>query len=91
MANIKSAIKRIRVSEKKRLTNQNRLSRIRTFIKKVDLAITAGDAKAADAAFRELQPEIQRGQAKHTMTKNAVARKLSRLSGKIKALKTKAA
>jgi len=91
MANIKSAIKRIRTSEKKRLVNQNRISRIRTFIKKVETAISTGDAAAADTAFRALQPEIQRGQAKGAMEKNAVARKLSRRSAKIKALKTKAA
>ncbi len=91
MANIKSAIKRIRTAEKKRLINQNRVSRIRTFIKKVEAAIQLGDAAAADTAFRALQPEIQRGQAKGAMEKNAVARKLSRLSAKIKALKTKAA
>ena len=91
MANIKSAIKRIRTSEARRVRNKTRLSRVRTFIKKVETAIQAKDAKAADAAFREMQPEIQRAQSKGTMHRNAVARTLSRLSGHIKALKGKAA
>lgn len=87
MANIKSAMKRIKVTEKRRLENQTRTSRVRTFVKKVEDAIKSGDAKAADTAFQALQPEIQRSQAKGTFHKNAVGRTLSRLSGKIVALK----
>lgn len=90
MANIKSAIKRIKVTEKRRLENQTRTSRVRTFVKKVEDAIKSGDAKAADTAFQALQPEIQRSQSKGTFHKNAVARTLSRLSGKIAVLKGKA-
>ncbi len=91
MANIKSAIKRIRTSEQRRLRNKTRMSRVRTFIKKVEAAIQAKDAKAADIAFREMQPEIQRAQAKGTLHRNTVARTLSRLSGHIKTIKGKAA
>ena len=91
MANIKSAMKRIRTSEKRRLINKSRISRVRTFIKKVEGAITAGDTTAATAAFQALQPEIQRAQSKGTIHKNTMARTLSRLSGHIKALKGKAA
>ncbi len=87
MANIKSAIKRIKVTEKRRLENKNRISRVRTFVKKVEDAVQIGDAAAADLAFRNLQPEIQRSQSKGTFHKNVVARTLSRLSGKIVALK----
>lgn len=87
MANIKSAIKRIRVTEKRRLENKTRISRVRTFIKKVDEALKAGDTSAADVAFKALQPEIQRSQTKGTLHKNTVARTLSRLSGKIVAAK----
>lgn len=83
MANIKSAIKRIRVTEKRRIENKTRMSRVRTFIKKVDDALKSGDTTAADTAFKALQPEIQRSQARGTMHKNTVARTLSRLSGKI--------
>jgi small subunit ribosomal protein S20 len=85
MANIKSAIKRIRTAETKRLQNKTRISRVRTFISKVDEAVKAGDVKAADAAFKAAQPEIQRSK----MPKNTVARTLSRLSGKIAKLKGK--
>lgn len=91
MANIKSAMKRIRTSEKRRIENKTRISRVRTFIKKVEAAVQAKDAQAADTAFREMQPEIQRAQAKGTLHRNTVARTLSRLSGHIKAIKGKAA
>lgn len=91
MANIKSAIKRIKTSETRRLRNKNRVSRIRTFIKKVETAITSGDAPAAQTALRELQPEIARGAAKGAMHLNTGSRTLSRLSARIKALTTKAA
>lgn len=86
MANIKSAIKRIRTSEKRRLENKTRTSRIRTFIKKVDTAIESGDTAAAKEAFQNLQPEIQRGANKGVMHKNTASRTLSRLSARVKAL-----
>jgi small subunit ribosomal protein S20 len=89
MANIKSAIKRIRTAETRRTINQTRISRMRTFIKKVETAIAAGDAKAADTAFQAMQPEVQRTAAKNTISKNAASRTLSRLSAKIAALKGK--
>lgn len=91
MANIKSSIKRIATSEKSRLRNKNRLSRIRTFIKKVETAINGDDQQAAQTALRELQPEIARGCAKGIWHKNTGARKLSRLSSRIKAMAGKAA
>ena len=91
MANIKSAIKRIKTSESRRLMNKTRVSRIRTFIKKVDTAILSGDATAAQTALRDLQPEIARGSAKGAMHKNTAGRTLSRLSAKIKAIGQKAA
>jgi small subunit ribosomal protein S20 len=91
MANIKSAIKRIKTSEKRRLQNKNRVSRIRTFIKKVETALATGDATVAQTALRELQPEIARGSVKGAMHKNTAARTLSRLSSKIKALGTQKA
>ena len=54
MANIKSAKKRIRRNERARVVNKNRLSRIRTFIKKVESAIESGDAKEQRKKFTEL-------------------------------------
>jgi small subunit ribosomal protein S20 len=86
MANHKSAEKRIRQTEKRTAVNRARKSRIRTFVKKVELAIAAGDKEAARAAFQEAQPEMQRGVSKGVLHKNTVARKLSRMSARIKAL-----
>lgn len=86
MANHKSAEKRIRQTERRTLVNRNRVSRIRTFVKKVEAAIESGDKAAAAEAFKAAQPEMHRGITKGVLQKNTVARKLSRLSGRIKAL-----
>lgn len=86
MANIKSAIKRIKTSEKRRLQNKSRVSRMRTFIKKVETAISGGNQVDAQTALRELQPELARSSAKGILHKNTAARKLSRLSARIKAM-----
>ncbi len=88
MANHKSARKRIRRNEARAVINGARTSRIRTFIKKIEVAIASGDAKAAEEAFKVAQPEMQRGVVKGIMKKNTVARRLSRLSARIKSLKT---
>ena len=63
MANHKSSEKRIRTTARETTVNAARKSRIRTFIRKVELACTAGDAAAAEAAFKAARPEIQRGVA----------------------------
>lgn len=89
MANHKSAEKRIRRNGKRAVINGNRVSRIRTFIKKVVMAIDSGDATAADTALKAAQPELYRGVAKGVMNKKTVARKMSRLSARIKTLKGK--
>jgi len=86
MANHKSAKKRIRRNDAFNLINSNRRSRIRTFIKKVETAISAGNAEEARAALKAAQPEMHRGVTRGVMHKNTVARKLSRLSARIKAL-----
>lgn len=88
MANHKSAKTRIRRNERRAVINGNRMSRIRTFVKKVMVAIESGDAKQADEALRAAQPELQRGAAKGVLNKKTVARKMSRLSARVKALKT---
>jgi small subunit ribosomal protein S20 len=90
MANHKSAKTRIRRNERRAVINGDRMSRIRTFIKKVVMAVEAGDAKAADLALHAAQPEMYRGVAKGVLNKKTVARKMSRLSARIKALKTAA-
>lgn len=86
MANHASAKKRIRRNEKRAVINKNRTSRIRTFVKKVELAILAGNVQEAQEAFKNVQPEISKGVAKGILHRNAAARKLSRLSARIKAL-----
>jgi small subunit ribosomal protein S20 len=86
MATHVSAEKRIRQTARRTEVNRARLSRIRTFVKKVESAIAAGDKAAASAAFRAAQPELQRGAQKGVMHKNTVSRKLSRLAARISAL-----
>jgi small subunit ribosomal protein S20 len=86
MATHVSAEKRIRQTARRTAVNRARLSRIRTYVKKVETAIAAGDKSAAQAAFKEAQPELQRGAQKGVMHRNTVARKLSRLAARINAL-----
>ncbi len=86
MANHKSAEKRIRQTERRTAVNKARVSRLRTFVKKVELAIESGDKSAAQAAFLAAQPELHGGVNKGVIHKNTAARKLSRLSSRIKAL-----
>ena len=86
MANTASARKRIRQTATRTARNQARKSRMRTFIKKVETAIEGGDRDAAAEALRAAQPEMQRASGKGVIHANTVARKLSRLSVRIKAL-----
>ena len=87
MANHASSKKRIRRNANRAVINTARRSRIRTFIKKVELALSAGDAAKAQEALKAAQPEMDRGVSKGIMKKNTVARKLSRLNARIKAAK----
>jgi small subunit ribosomal protein S20 len=86
MANTASARKRIRQTVKRTERNQARKSRMRTFVKKVEVACASGDKAAAQEALRIAQPEMQRAAIKGVTHKNTVARKLSRLAARIKAL-----
>ena len=88
MANTASARKRIRQTATRTARNVARRSRMRTFVKKVETAIASGDKTAATAALRSAQPEMQRASGKGVIHANTVARKLSRLSARIKALAT---
>lgn len=90
MANHKSAKTRIRRNERRADINGARVSRIRTFLKKIELAIASGDAKAAEDALSAAQPELDRGVAKGVFAKKTASRKLSRLSARIKTLKQSA-
>ncbi|WP_029009512.1 30S ribosomal protein S20 [Azospirillum halopraeferens] len=86
MANHKSAEKRIRQTARRTEVNRARVSRIRSFVKKVETAILTGDKGAAEAALKDAQPELMRGATKGVVHRNTVARKISRLSARIKAL-----
>jgi small subunit ribosomal protein S20 len=89
MANTASARKRIRQTERRTERNQARKSRMRTFIKKVEAAIAGGDKEVAAEALRAAQPEMQRAAGKGVVHANTVARKMSRLSARVKALAAK--
>ena len=86
MANTQSAKKRIRQIERRTKVRRDRLNRIRTFIKRVEKAIQSGDRPAAEAAYKKMQPELQRGGTKDVLHKRTIARKQSRLANRIQAL-----
>jgi len=86
MANTASARKRIRQNERRTERNRARKSRMRTFVKKVEAAIAVGNKEAAVETLRAAQPEMQRAAGKGVIHRNTVARKLSRLSARIKAI-----
>lgn len=86
MAYTLSAKKRIRTNEARRKINRDRVGRIRSFVKKAEVAIEAGDKQAAEEAFKLAMPEMHRGATKGVMHKNTVARKISRMSKAIAGL-----
>ena len=89
MANIRSAAKAARKSKRREAVNVARKSRVRTFVRNVEEAIASGDSKAAAEALRAAQPEIIRGANKRILHKRAAARKVSRLTRRVKALAAK--
>ena len=86
MPNTASAKKRVRQIARRTEVNRARVSRIRTFIKKVEVAIATGDKKTAQAALNAAEPEIMRGVTKGVLRRNTASRKVSRLSARIKVL-----
>ncbi len=86
MANHKSAKTRINRNNKRSIINGARKSRVRTFVKKVEAAIVAKDKETAVAAFKTAESELMRSVRKGVFPMNKVARTVSRLSKKIKAL-----
>ena len=86
MANSPQAKKRARQNLRRLAVNKARRSRIRTYLRKVEEAIESGDKDAASSALRAAQPELMRGVTKGILHKNTVARKMSRLSARVKAL-----
>ncbi|MCR9077538.1 MAG: 30S ribosomal protein S20 [Hyphomonadaceae bacterium] len=86
MANTKSAKKMVRKIATRTEVNKNRRSRMRTYVRKVEEAIESGDQKAAAEALKAAQPEIMRAAGKGVIHKNTSARKVSRLSARVKAM-----
>lgn len=86
MANTPQSKKRARQSERRQDVNKARRSRIRTFLRKVEEAIASGNQEVAVTALRNAQPELARGITKGVLHKNTVARKMSRLSARVKSL-----
>ena len=86
MANSPSSKKRARQNDRRAAVNQARRSRMRTFIRKVEEAIASGNGEAATAALKAAQPELARGVTKGVLHKNTVARKMSRLAARVKAV-----
>ena len=84
MANTAQSKKRARQNERRYAVNKSRRSRIRTFLRKVEEAISNGDKSAASAALTAVQPELMRGVSKGIFHKNTAARKMSRLSARVK-------
>ncbi len=80
MANIKSAEKRVRVSEKKAARNKSIRSGVKTSIKKVEAAVEAGDREAAEEALRAATSKIDKAESKGVYHKNNASRKISRLA-----------
>ncbi len=86
MANYPSAKKRIRRDQRRTIINHARMSRTRTFVRKVENAIENGDRALASVAFREAQPYLMSSVNKGVVHRNTAARRLSRLSARIKAM-----
>ncbi|MFT3978396.1 MAG: 30S ribosomal protein S20 [Sphingomonas bacterium] len=86
MANTPQAKKRIRRNQRRAEVNGARVGRIRTFVKRVEAALDAGDKTAAAAALAEAQPEMARGVARGVLHRNTASRKFSRLTKRVAAL-----
>ncbi|HEU0162754.1 MAG TPA: 30S ribosomal protein S20 [Rhizomicrobium sp.] len=86
MPNIASAKKRTRTTAKRTAINTSRKTRVRGFIRKVEEAILSGNSEAALAALKAAEPEIMRGVTKGVLHKNTGARKVSRLTKRVKKL-----
>jgi small subunit ribosomal protein S20 len=84
MANTPGAKKAIRKIERRTEVNTARRSRVRTYLRKFDEAVAAGDPALAKTAFVEAQSELMRAVSKGVVHKNTGARKVSRLSAQLK-------
>lgn len=83
MAQHKSALKKIRRDAKRVLRNHSRITKMRTFIKKVELALASGSKDSAQTALKLAQPEIMKSVSKGVLHPNTAARKMSRLNARV--------
>ena len=86
MAHSRQARKRVRQNKRRAAINRARLSRIRTFIRRVEEAIESGDRSQAEQALRAAQPEIMRGATKALLHRRTAARRVSSLARRVGAL-----
>ena len=86
MANSPQAKKRVRQIARRTAVNKSRRSRLRTFVRKVEEAIAAGDPSVAREALRIAQPVIMRSATKGILHRNTASRKVSRLNSRVKAM-----
>jgi small subunit ribosomal protein S20 len=86
MANTRSAKKAVHKIERRADVNRSRRSQMRTYVRKVEEAIAAGDPGPAAAALRAAQPLVMRAAQKGIVHAKAAARKVSRLSRRVNAL-----
>lgn len=86
MANTTSAKKATRKIARKTAVNKSRRTNMRTHLRTMEEAIAAGDKAAAEAVFKTVQPVVMKSASKGIIHKNAAARKISRLSARVKAI-----
>ena len=86
MANTRSAKKAVRKMARKTEVNKSRRSRMRTHVRQVEDAITAGDQKAAQDALKQAQPVIMQAAQRRILHKSTASRRMSRLSARVKAM-----
>ena len=86
MANTSSAKKATRRIARQTETNRNRISRMRTYVRKVEEAVASGDKAAAAEALKAAQPELMRAASRGVLHRNTVSRKISRLAARVKAV-----
>ncbi len=86
MANTKSAKKATRVIERRTAVNRARRSKMRTFLRKVEEALAAGDKSAATDAFQAAQPLLMKAAQNGVIHKNTASRKVARLAARVKTL-----
>jgi small subunit ribosomal protein S20 len=90
MANTSSAKKAVRKIDRRTAVNRARRSRMRTFLRKVEEALAAGDATLAASALSQAEPELMRAAQHGVVHKNTASRKVSRLTARVKSLSAKA-